>query len=379
MTSSRRNLAVGGAAIFLCALVLANTAGSQAQEPEGNYGVGIPDVFVPKYLAYRAQQLKSSTPQVMRIRLGYVKGLSRSFTAMAGEVAVNLGSGSFNVSLNGLTPQQTYSVWLVDRPARDPALSDTVFGLVTFVASGASTVLKSTAPLSLPAGFTIDRAVVVPGSLSSGPALAAGTVNVFQKIFFRRLSLANESAGQGRLPGDDGRAEPLRARARSRRRNRCRGDRDGRDLGSSDPGVRRAVLGGRVLRNARKRRGGLPQAAEARPADLEGRKALLRGDVQRQRPHLRHLSSRQQQLHDRHGIHRHAAGQRSAVRGGVQPGAGAARTPAPDAVLRLDPGEPRRPGRSREEVRDARRASHARPAGLDDEGHRACPVGAVRR
>ncbi len=66
MTSSRRNLAVGGAAIFLCALGLANTAGSQAQEPEGNYGVGIPDVFVPKYLAYRAQQLKSATPQVMR-------------------------------------------------------------------------------------------------------------------------------------------------------------------------------------------------------------------------------------------------------------------------------------------------------------------------
>ncbi len=80
---------------------------------------------------------------------------------MAGEVAVDLGTGHFDVSLNGLTPQQTYSVWLVDRPARDPALPDTVFGLVTFVATGASTVLKSTAPLSLPAGFTIDRAVVV--------------------------------------------------------------------------------------------------------------------------------------------------------------------------------------------------------------------------
>ena len=121
MTSSRRNLAAGAAAILLCAFVFANTAGSQAQEPEGNFGVGIPDVFLPKYLSYRTQQLKSGTPHVMRIRLGYVKGLSRSFTAMVGEMAVNLQSGAFNVSLNGLTPLQTYTVWLVDRSESDLA------------------------------------------------------------------------------------------------------------------------------------------------------------------------------------------------------------------------------------------------------------------
>ena len=64
--------------------VFANTPGSQAQEPGGNYGVGIPDVFLPKYLAYRDGQLASSTPDVMRIRLGYVKGLSTSFVNMVG-------------------------------------------------------------------------------------------------------------------------------------------------------------------------------------------------------------------------------------------------------------------------------------------------------
>ena len=53
---------------FFCVFVFANTPGSQAQEPEGNYGVGIPDVFLPKYLAYRDAQLASGTPDVMRIR-----------------------------------------------------------------------------------------------------------------------------------------------------------------------------------------------------------------------------------------------------------------------------------------------------------------------
>lgn len=49
--------------------------------------------------------------------------------------------------------------------------------------------------LNLPAGLTIDRVVVAPGLLAPGDPLAAGTVNVFQKIFFRRLSLVDDSTG----------------------------------------------------------------------------------------------------------------------------------------------------------------------------------------
>src|SRR5688572_18819969 len=117
MTSPRFRLAAGtAAALLVCVLVFASAPGSRAQEPEGNYGVGIPEVFLPKYLAYRNGQLASGTPDVLRIRLGYVKGLSTSFVDMVGEAAVNLQSGAFEVSLNRLAPLQTYTVWLVDRP-----------------------------------------------------------------------------------------------------------------------------------------------------------------------------------------------------------------------------------------------------------------------
>jgi hypothetical protein len=37
--------------------------------------------------------------------------------------------------------------------------------------------------------------VVVPGVVWGAEALGAGSVNVFQKIFFRRLTLLNESTG----------------------------------------------------------------------------------------------------------------------------------------------------------------------------------------
>ena len=198
MTSPVFKLAAGTAAVLLWVFAFANTTGSQAQEPEGNYGVGIPEVFLPKYLAYRNAQLTSSTPDVMRIRLGYVKGLSTSFVDMVGEAAVNLQSGAFSVSLKGLTPLQVYTVWLVDGTETEllPPLPDTVFGLATFLALGSTTLLNGVLPVNLPFGFTIDRVVVAPGPLWGSEALGAGTVNVFQKIFFRRLSLVNDSTAQ---------------------------------------------------------------------------------------------------------------------------------------------------------------------------------------
>jgi cytochrome c peroxidase len=197
MTSPRLELTAAAAAMLLCAFVFANMTGTQAQEPEGDYGIGIPDVFLPKYLAYREQQLATINPDVMRIRLGYVRGLSISFIEMGGEMAVDLESGSYEIRLNGLTPAVTYSVWLVDRTELDsvPPLSDVVFRLATALAVGPSALLTGQLPLTLPLDFTIDRVVVVPGILWGAEPLAAGSVNVFQKIFFRRLTLLNESTG----------------------------------------------------------------------------------------------------------------------------------------------------------------------------------------
>jgi cytochrome c peroxidase len=196
MASRRLIHAVGTAVLLLFAFVVASIVSSRAQEPQGNYGVGIPDVFVPKYLTYRKAQLASSTPNVLRVPLGNVKGLSKTFTNMVGELAVNLETGAYSINLRGLTPLTTYALWLVDRSGSDLIPTpDAVFRLTTVLAGGPTALVTGNLALSLPLGFTIDRVVVTPGSAWSGNALGAGTVNVFQKIFFRRLSLVNESTG----------------------------------------------------------------------------------------------------------------------------------------------------------------------------------------
>jgi cytochrome c peroxidase len=196
MTSRTFRLAIGATALLLVfALVILGGPASQAQEPEGNFGVGIPEVFVPKYLNYRARQLADPKPNVMRIRLGYVKGLSRSFTRMAGDMAVDLGTGSYSLSLNGLTPLTTYSVWAVDSAdtVLTPLLPDLPVRLSTLLATGPTAILTGLLGSVLPAGFSIDRVLVTPGLLFTGQPLAAGAVNVFQKMFFRRLTLVNDA------------------------------------------------------------------------------------------------------------------------------------------------------------------------------------------
>ena len=125
-------------------------------------------MVVPKYLAYRHAQLADPNPHVMRVRLGYVKGLSTNFTRMAGEMAVNLQTGAYTTTLSGLTPLTTYAVWLVDRSESDliPPTPDTLFRLLTFVAVGPTQLLSGNLGLlGLPLGLTLDRVFVTPGLL----------------------------------------------------------------------------------------------------------------------------------------------------------------------------------------------------------------------
>ena len=183
------------AAILLYVVVIGSSSGTRAQEPAGNFGVGVPGVFLPKYLAFRAAQLGSATPDVMRVPLGYVKGLSRSFTAMNGEAALNLSSGAFSVNLNGLTPGTPYSVWLVDAPDIN-GLPDVTFRLGTILPLNPTALLTGVLGIALlPPGFTIDRIAIVEGTAWGGQTLASGSVNDFQKMFFRRDSLIDNSTG----------------------------------------------------------------------------------------------------------------------------------------------------------------------------------------
>ena len=211
--------AAAAAAIAFCALVAAPAPNTQAQEPEGNYGVGIPDVFLPKYLDFRTSQLASGTPNVMRVKLGYVKGLSTSFTSMVGEAAsISIRAPSAS-ACSGLSPLQTYTVSLVDRS--EPTRCSRSAGRADHISrDGADGLLKGILP-TLPLDFAIDRVVVrARASWGLGAARRRNRERV-SEAFFRRLSLLNESSGALHVRRDDSRAGALRVCRLSSSRRRC--------------------------------------------------------------------------------------------------------------------------------------------------------------
>jgi cytochrome c peroxidase len=177
---------------FLSYFLLLACSASFAQAPSGHDGVGSADVFLAKYQSFRVDRARSGEADVLKVRLGHVKGLSRSFTGAAGEFSVDLRSGKYVATLRGLDAAQTYSLWIVDRPepARGfaPHSADGhAVRLATITAS--STAVLSGALAGLPAGFSIDRVNVLGGSLPGGAVISSGAPNVFQKLFYRRLDL----------------------------------------------------------------------------------------------------------------------------------------------------------------------------------------------
>ena len=128
---SRQLKLVGGAtAIFLCACVFASRRHA-ARNRKGTSALEFLTCSCPSIWRIGTRNSRIPIPHVMRVRLGYVKGLSTNFTKMTGEMAVNLQTGAYTTTLSGLTPLTTYAVWLVDRSESDliPPPPDLLFRL----------------------------------------------------------------------------------------------------------------------------------------------------------------------------------------------------------------------------------------------------------
>ena len=98
MPSLRSLLALALAVSIVCGV------GTQELEPEGNYGVGIPSVFVPNIWRIARRSSRAAQSRRDANQLGYVKGLSTSFTSMVGEMAVDLRIWCIHGQPEWLTP-----------------------------------------------------------------------------------------------------------------------------------------------------------------------------------------------------------------------------------------------------------------------------------
>ena len=167
MTSSRRTSAAGAAAMLLCAFVFANTAGSQAQEPEGNFGVGIPE----RLSAQVSGLSRAATRQRHSRRDAHSSRLRQGTVDI---VHKHGGGGGHQSPVWRIQrqPERADAAPDLHRVARRPDRDRSRSRLCPirwsdwshFWPAGPSTLLTGLLPLNLPLGFTIDRVAVVPGA-----------------------------------------------------------------------------------------------------------------------------------------------------------------------------------------------------------------------
>ena len=151
---------------------------SFAQSVTDNYGVGRPSVFISKYHAFRAERIRSGEANILRINLGHVKGLSRSFAGVAGEISIDLRTGRYLATLRGLRSTENYSLWLVDRPEPEGGVAlrfnDARVRKLLDV-RGTSTTVSGVLGAGIPADFSLDRINLLRGSSASGEIVASGS------------------------------------------------------------------------------------------------------------------------------------------------------------------------------------------------------------
>ena len=170
---------------------------------EGNYGAGDPDVFAGKYKNYVEQTLKARNPNLLTVPLGFVKGVSRTFTGISGGVSFDLGTGSFAANISGLTPGTSYTLSLVDDQDEDDTskelLPSLLFTIAEIRAVDKTALVRGTLLLVALGGATVDR-VELRSVGKEETVLASGSVNLFQKLLFGGAELVKSDSSRSYAP-----------------------------------------------------------------------------------------------------------------------------------------------------------------------------------
>lgn len=143
------------------------------------------------YTRWKSAQAYDGNASLLRLPLGYIKGISSEFTQAKGNAILNLVTGSFVVDIAGLPAGQDSEVWLVDN--RNDSQSENVRNATKAkVKAGVLHNEQGIAHLEVLLnaedlwGFELDRVVVThQGEDLQNGVLVAGSPSLFQRLYFQ--------------------------------------------------------------------------------------------------------------------------------------------------------------------------------------------------
>jgi hypothetical protein len=201
-------LAVGGA--------LAGAL-SRGERPAPGPSAGSPAVLAQAYSLWHDEHRARVGDAVLRLQLGWSKGLSHEFSRARGEVVLDLGEGSVSVSVSDAEEQGLTDVWLIDNqpgPGRSvqPEPGDHVLHLGAMTAGSEGSRLRASLGPGFFERFEVDLAVVTrKGSDPANGGILFGSPTLFERLHAR----ARRDGREPGVSGPDGRQPPALLRALS--------------------------------------------------------------------------------------------------------------------------------------------------------------------
>ncbi|MDX1401854.1 MAG: hypothetical protein R3245_08030, partial [Kiloniellales bacterium] len=151
--------------------------------------------------------------QILKLPLGYSKGLSERFTDATGRAEFDIASGAVSITVKGLTEARALEAWIVDNrpgPGRSvrPETGDRTHSLGRFERASDGWTLHTDLMSLAEHDFRIDLVVVgEQGTSPQDAGLLFGAPSLFQKLYYARLAQGLFPLGEIELPEDQAAAE----------------------------------------------------------------------------------------------------------------------------------------------------------------------------
>jgi len=215
--------------IAVAALVWCGFVAARAARADGPPNTGMADP-VALMSAYDRFATSDTTPNIVRLSLSNLRGLSSEAMNAGGTVSVDLTTGTVNSIVQLLPAGGTFDLWLIDnRPGHGHTTfaeqGDSLLKIGTYVAAtGAHTLSMSLDPSAF-ASFFPDRAFVVRSGASPVEAFVlTGPSTLFTRLRHRQVRFVDDAAAplgfdpvSGGTPGSAAAANVARVIADGRR------------------------------------------------------------------------------------------------------------------------------------------------------------------
>jgi cytochrome c peroxidase len=169
--------------------VMSDSASPGSEIQAATTGIGDVDTLKENYQAWEADYEKTGGDRNVVLSIGWFKGMSAETTKAHGLVKLNLIDGVVSVKASGLSPSQSWDVWLVDNLSGAgrsvlPEPGDDLMRIGTLENDGKVATLEANLGSDAFANFEVDLVVVArTGKQPTEERVLAGTTTLFHRLY----------------------------------------------------------------------------------------------------------------------------------------------------------------------------------------------------